>query len=136
MTAPRSLQRGHQVSHFEVQTVDGRALSYRTIWQRKNLLLVVLPESPSDAEYVSTLRAREPEFEWLDTECIITRDAVPGIRAPAMLVADRWGEIIHIAARSESERSPAPERLLGWLEYIQNRCPDFHRTLSQPRCQN
>jgi hypothetical protein len=124
MTEPRSLQRGDQVPHFEVQTVDGRAFSYRTIWQRKNLLLVLLPESTSDAEYVSTLRAGEPECERFDTECIITRDGVPGIRAPAMLVADRWGEIIHIAALSESERSPAPEHLLGWLEYIQNRCPE------------
>lgn len=124
MTEPRSIQPGDQVPHFDVQTVDGRAFSYRTIWQRKNLLLVLLPESSADAEDVSKLRAREPEFERFDTECVITRDGVADIGAPAVLVADRWGEIIHIAALSNSEQSPAPEHLLGWLEYIQNRCPE------------
>jgi peroxiredoxin len=122
MTEPGSLQRGDQLPHFEVQTVDGRVLSYRSIWQRRNLLLVLLPESRSDAEQMFDLRAREREFERFDTECVITRDGVAGIRAPAVLVADRWGEIIHIAALSEAERSS--EHLLGWLEYIQNRCPE------------
>jgi hypothetical protein len=124
MTEPRSLQPGDQVPHFEVQTVDGRVFSYRTIWQRKNLLLLLLSESSSDVAHVSNFRAREPEFESLDAECVITREAVAGIRAPAVLVADRWGEIIHIAALSDSERSPSPEHLLGWLEYIRNRCPE------------
>jgi hypothetical protein len=124
MTEPRSLERGDRVPHFEVQSIDQRVFSYRTIWQRKNLLLVLLSASRSDAELVSDLRAREPDFERFDTQCIITRDGVPGIRAPAVLVADRWGEIIHVAALSESERSAVPEHLLGWLEYIQNRCPE------------
>jgi hypothetical protein len=124
MTEPRSLERGDRVPHFEVQTVDQRVFSYRTIWQRKNLLLVLLSASGSDADLVSDLRAHEAEFERFDTQCIITRDGLPGIRVPAVLVADRWGEIIHIAALSESARSPASEQLLGWLEYVQNQCPE------------
>jgi hypothetical protein len=49
---------------------------------------------------------------------------VPGVQAPGALIADRWGEIIHITAVAESAQSPAAEDLLGWLEYVQNRCPE------------
>jgi hypothetical protein len=44
--------------------------------------------------------------------------------SPGVLLADRWGEIVHLTAASESARSPAPGELIEWLEYIQNRCPE------------
>ena len=118
------LKRGDQVPHFEVRTVQGGVFSYSTIWQRKNLLLVLLPKSSSDAGYISDLRAYESEFRSLDTECVIARDEVAGLRAPTVLLADRWGEVIHITAASESARSPAADDLLPWLQYIENRCPE------------
>jgi hypothetical protein len=124
VTETMMLKRGDQVPHFEVRTVQGGVFSYSTIWQRKNLLLVLLPKSSSDAGYISDLRAYESEFRSLDTECVIARDDVPWLRGPAVLLADRWGEVIHITAASESARSPAADDLLPWLQYIQNRCPE------------
>ncbi len=124
VTDPKMLQRGDQVPHFKVRTVGGEEFSYSTIWQRKNLLLVFLRPVESGGKYVSGLRSRTAGFEALETECVITREDVPGVRAPGALIADRWGEIIYITAVAESARSPAPEDLLGWLEYVQNRCPE------------
>lgn len=124
MTELTTLKRGDHVPHFEVRPIDGGVFTYRTIWQRKTLLLIVLRPSSSDDKYVSDLRARESEFQQLETECVITRERVAGLPGPAVLLADRWGEIIHIISASESARLPSPEDLLGWLEYIQNRCPE------------
>lgn len=118
------LKRGDQVPHFEVRTVQGGVFRYSTIWQHRNLLLVLLPKSSSEAGYFSDLRAYESEFRRLSTECVITRDELPGLRAPAVVLADRWGEIIHVTAASESARSPAVDDLLAWLQYIENRCPE------------
>lgn len=119
------LQRGDSVPHFKVKTVDGDVFDYSTIWQRKNLLLVRLLAAPDDnGAYVSGLRARAAELRALETECVITRDDVSGLPAPGLLIADRWGEIVQITSASESAQSPATEELLGWLEYIQNRCPE------------
>jgi peroxiredoxin len=124
MTEPKLLGRGDQVPHFEVRTVEGQVFSYSTIWQRKNLLLVVLPASSPESGYISDLRARESDFQNVETECVITGDGLARLPAPGVLIADRWGEIIYITAASESARSPTPEDLLGWLQYIQNRCPE------------
>lgn len=119
------LHRGDSVPHFEVRTVDGDVFRYSSIWQRKNLLLIQLRYASNDTgAYVSDLRARAAEFQALETECVITRDEVPGLESPCVLIADRWGEIIHITAASESAQSPTPQELLGWLEYVQHRCPE------------
>jgi hypothetical protein len=119
------LQRGDSVPHFEVRTVDGEVFHYSTIWQRKNLLLIRLRHASNDSgAYVSDLHARAAEFLALETACVITRDEVPGLQPPGVLIADRWGEIIQITTASESAQSPTPQELLGWLEYVQHRCPE------------
>jgi hypothetical protein len=37
-----------------------------------------------------------------------------------VLVADRWGEIVCL----ERARSVAIDDLLGWLEFVEQRCPE------------
>ena len=124
-TDPGILKRGDQVPHFEVKRVDGRVFNYSMIWQRKNLLLIVVPEPSSDDAYLSGLRARESEFQQRETECVVTREIVAGLHGPAALIADRWGEIIHVTMpAAEAARLPSSDDLMGWLEYIQNRCPE------------
>jgi hypothetical protein len=54
----------------------------------------------------------------------MTRDDVPGLRAPGALVADRWGEIVYVAPIAEAAGSPTVAELLEWLEYVQHRCPE------------
>lgn len=120
------LKRGDQVPHFVVSTVLGSASVYSNIWQQRNLVLVALSESESnaDATYVSALIGRAAEFRSREAECVITREAVPGLPAPGALVADRWGEIAHVAAESSVADLPGADELLEWVEYLQNRCPE------------
>lgn len=120
------LQRGDLVPHFSVTTVDGRRFDYSTVWQRKNLVLVTLPASDSDASasYVSTLATRRSEFAGRDTECVVTRDAVAGARAPSALVADRWGEIVHAVVTGSVAALPLVDELLEWVTYLQSQCPE------------
>ena len=120
------LERGGTVPHFEVTALDGRTFKYSTIWQRRMLVLIALPDAglPGTDEYISALSASAPAFRDLETECVITRDIVPGINAPAALVADQWGEIVYAAsARAVADLPPAGE-LLEWAEHVRHRCPE------------
>ena len=115
------LQPRESVPHFEVAGTDGQPVRYASIWQRKNLVLVRLPEPMTgDAEeYAAQLTARLPEITVQDAECVITRDEVPGMPAPGALVADRWGEVHFVQAG----RPPVAE-LIEWLQYLQVKCPE------------
>jgi hypothetical protein len=120
------LQRGDSVPHFEVNTVEGELFSYSTIWQRRNLVLIAIraAEFEASAANVSDLVARKSEFTAKDAACVVTADRVPGIRSPAVVVADRWGEIVHVATASRVEDLTPVEELLDWVEYLAQRCPE------------
>ena len=34
-----------------------------------------------------------------DTSCVITGDDIAGVRAPAIVIADRWGEVAFVALK-------------------------------------
>ena len=120
------LQRGDPVPHFRVATVDDGIVEYSTIWQHRNLVLVVLSEadSGSSTTYVSQLEGAVAAFHSHETECVITRDAVAGIAPPAVLIADRWGEIVHVANASDVADLPRLPDILEWVAYLQTRCPE------------
>ena len=120
------LQRGDPVPHFAVKSAGNEAVSYSTIWQRRNLILVTLPQVASDTStrYVSELTALIPALETLNAECVITRNCVPGAFTPGALVADRWGEIVYISSIPDIAGAPSPEDLVDWVSYVQSRCPE------------
>jgi hypothetical protein len=126
MTARPMLQRGDSVPHFEVKTIGGELFSYSTVWQRRNLVLLAIPATESEAPgtYLSQVEARRPEFTAKDAECVVTADRVPGIQSPAVVVADRWGEIVHVATTSHVDDLTPPEELLEWVDYLDRRCPE------------
>jgi hypothetical protein len=120
------LQRGDLVPHFQVRRLEGETFGYSTIWQHKNLLLVTLPtlNSESAGGYALDITARVRESGDRDVECVITRDPVPGVSAPAVVVADRWGEIVFAVEKSSVSGLPAPRELIEWLNYVRNQCPE------------
>lgn len=118
------LDRGDAVPDFEVRTLGGDVFSYSTIWQRKNLVLVTLSPNASDGSYVSELSILSSEFNHRECVCVITRDGVAGLPAPGALVADRWGEIVHVVVASDITDLPTPAELLEWVEYLEIRCPE------------
>jgi hypothetical protein len=121
------LQPGDLVPHFEVTNLQGETVSYSTMWQRRNLVLVTVPASDPDgtfATYVSRLTAEMPASAWADTTCVITRDTVLGLPSPGVVVADRWGEIVHVARGSHVGELPRPLEIGEWVDYVQRQCPE------------
>jgi peroxiredoxin len=122
----RRLQTGDLVPHFTVTTFRGENFDYSDIWQRKNLVLVVLPhaESAATTKLVDQFAARMPELTDDDSACVITRNSVSGIPSPGIVVADRWGEIHHVAEGNTVDDLPSPDDLIGWLRSVQHQCPE------------
>jgi hypothetical protein len=126
--ATRSEARLGYVPQFDVMTLDGRRVHYDDIWQRRNLVLVLVsPQERDDgARYASQLEARRAEFEREETTVRVTTDAVPKLPTPAALVADRWGEILDLetASRGQTFRFPDVNELLSWVHFIEIQCPE------------
>jgi hypothetical protein len=120
------LQTGDLVPHFTVTTFSGESFDYSDIWQRKNLVLVLLPhaESAASTKFVDQLTAQMSELTGDDSACVITRDSVSGVPSPGIVVADRWGEIHHLAGGKIVEDLPRPDDLIEWLRYVQHQCPE------------
>lgn len=121
------LQPGDLIPHFEATNLEGDTVSYSTIWQRRNLVLITVPSSDPDGtyrQYVSQLTARGRAFTDDDTAWVITPDAVAGIPCPSVVVADRWGEIVLIASASRAVDLPPPHEVREWVTYVQHQCPE------------
>jgi hypothetical protein len=89
-------------------------------------VLIALPATDSESvrRYVSELAAHGAEFADGHADCVMTQDRMQEIRSPAVLVADRWGEVVCIAATSDVRDLPPVEDVLEWLRYVQTRCPE------------
>lgn len=119
------LQPHDLLPHFEVADLGGKHVRYSSIWQRKNLVLVMLPDSdPPSRNYADRLMAKVRGLSDDDTEWIVTRDPVKGLPCPGVVVADRWGEIAHVVHSSQVEDLPPPDELIEWVRYLQYRCPE------------
>lgn len=119
-----TLERGNGVPHFHVRTVTGAVFSYSTIWQRHNLVLVVLHGAEAEAALISELLTRSDEFTEREGICVVTQDRVPGVPAPGALVADRWGEIVHVVPATEVASPQLADDLIEWLDFVRRRCPE------------
>jgi hypothetical protein len=62
-------------------------------------------ESTASTKFVDQLTAQMSELTGDDSACVITRDSVSGVPSPGVVVADRWGEIHHVAEGKNSRRS-------------------------------
>jgi hypothetical protein len=116
-----AIARGDQLPHFEVTTVHGEPFSYASIWQLKSLALLTLPSEEEPDRGIAELLARRAEFDALKSVCVITRECLAGMPTPGVLIADRWGEVVHIAATAEI---PTATELLDWLNFVERRCPE------------
>jgi hypothetical protein len=118
------LQNGGLVPHFVVQTHDGGRVDYSTIWQRRNLVLVATDSAADDERYLRELSERTGEFDEHETIVVATHEHIAGLPTPGLIVADRWGEIVHLVTPTAGTELPPPDTLLQWLEAIEHRCPE------------
>ena len=120
------LKTGDLLPHFNVTTLGGERFGYSDIWQRKNLVLVSLSheESAGSADYVSQLTSEMSALTGDDIACVVTRDNISGLPIPGVVVADRWGEIHHVAHAARIEDLTSPAGLVEWSRFIQHQCPE------------
>lgn len=126
---PARLARGGRMPHVTLAALDGATVAYQDIWQRRNLLLVALPPAGDaaargDAAWLTALREAEAAFRGHETEVVITREAVAGLPAPAVLVADRWGEIVTIERAAAAADLPPVAALREWARFVDHACPE------------
>lgn len=118
--------RGDSVPMFDVRTIENRSISYSTIWQHRNLVLITLPdvECAACVVYIAQLTTQMAACAGQNSECVITRDRVPGVPCPSAVVADRWGEVVHVATASDVADLPSAQELVDWVTYLQTQCPE------------
>ena len=118
------LQPGAMMPHVDVVTLAGSRFAYQSIWQHRNLVLVTVTERSSvwERDYAAQVAGRSADFEARNCVCVATADPIPGLVAPAVLIADRWGEIMFVASAPAS--LPESNSLLDWADYLEQRCPE------------
>jgi hypothetical protein len=119
------LKPGDLLPHFTVTDLYGSRVDYSSIWQRKNLVLIMLPDSgPSSHSYAEQLMARARDSQKDDTAWLVTCDRIARLPSPGAIVADRWGELMHVAQAPDVAHLPVADALVEWVEYVQHRCPE------------
>lgn len=111
---------GDLVPHFEVTTLAGDRFEYSSIWQRRNLVLIALPSDAAAPEHAPWMAASARAATDEDTVWVVTADRVAGAPYPGIVVADRWGEVVHVAAAP----LPSPDEVAQWVHDLELRCPE------------
>ena len=120
------LRPGDVIPHFEGFTTDGR-LEYGQLWQRRNLVLFVLPLNLHNAArtYLGALDVRLSELRPDDTTLVHSDRALERLPLGTLVIADRWGEIAHLQdLASDMAAWPSIDDVLDWVEFIQMKCPE------------
>ena len=60
----------------------------------------------------------------LDTDVIVTSERIAGVPCPAVVIADRWGEVAEVSAPDVVSGLPSPAEILEWLTFLQYKCPE------------
>ena len=124
-TLTDTLKPGDLLPHFTATDLYGGRIDYSSIWQRKNLVLVMLPDAGSSSRsYAEQLMALARDAKKDDTAWLVTRDRIAGMPNPGAVIADRWGELVHITEAPDVAHLPAPDDLVEWVTYVQHRCPE------------
>lgn len=120
------LTRGDRVPHLSLRRVDGTTFNYTDIWQRRNLLLVTLTGDDREREtaYIANLAARDEALQQHEATVVITRDRVDGLPAPAVIIADRWGEIYFAESALDVASLPRADDLVEEMRFIAHACPE------------
>lgn len=122
-----TLRPGELIPHFEGLTSDGRRLEYEQLWQRRNLVLFVLPPNSHDVarRYLGALEGRLAELRPDDTTLVLSDLGLARLPLGTLVIADRWGEIAHLQElASDVAAWPSIDDVLDWVEFIRMKCPE------------
>jgi hypothetical protein len=122
-----ALRRGDLVPHFETTAVDGRPFRYADVWQRSNLVLLILPKNvAAEARgYIAELQDRVAKLTPANSVVAAVEGPVAGLPASAIVLSDRWGEIAHVMDLPPALTAwPEAGDVVEWLEFIRMKCPE------------
>lgn len=119
---------GDRLPNVEAHTLDGRAVHTGEFGQRQAVALIVI--GPREAavspwrNWLDDLGALRPEFASLETVVAVSHDLVEGCEFPTALVADRWGEIMHLRRLvvAGDRVEPSPADIVEWARNVHYRC--------------
>lgn len=125
---------------------DGAPTPLRARGRKAPLLLLLHgPGCPDCADYLRRVGERLPDLrEWDGRPLLILEEpagnddgaidrvvdpegraaAALDVEAPAVVVADQWGEVHLAAVAGDEHRFPTPEELVGWARYLAVHCPE------------
>jgi hypothetical protein len=119
------LQAGDCLPAFTSETLDGREVPDTQLWQRRNVVLLVAPREviATQSSYVASLDRRISELKPSDTSLVISHQPIAGVAMRSLVIADRWGEIVHLA-HVPSGNWPSIDDVIEWVEFIRAQCPE------------
>ncbi len=118
------LHPGDHVPHVSIRTIDGATVNYVDLWQQKNLIFLSIPAEPAFTDYAARLEHSVRPTVPGDTALVISHDALPDLPTPAVVVADKWGEIHYAQAAATIDEMPDAEAIVDWLTYVRVQCPE------------
>ena len=87
-------------------------------------MLITVTAADRAAPALARLERLLPELTRHDTAAVLTLDAVPGLPATGLLIADGWGEITYARSGGTLADLPDPDEILDWLRFTRMRCPE------------
>jgi hypothetical protein len=122
---PVQLRAGDFLPSFTSETLDGREVPDTQLWQRRNVVLLVAPREAvaTQSSYMSSLDRRISELKPSDTSLVISHQPIVGVPRYTIVIADRWGEIVHLA-HFPSATWPPIDDVVEWVEFIRAQCPE------------
>lgn len=129
MATAASLETGKRLPLIQVQPLDGDALvPLRRTGRLATVLVTVHPGCETCAAYLDGLARVQTEMEEWDGRLIATHVsdelAAAGIPAPAVLIADQWGELFVVEPAGDDHAFIEPDEVVSWLRYLAIQCPE------------
>jgi hypothetical protein len=126
-TGTPRLRPGDILPSYTAVTLQGDEVPYEKLWQHSNVVLFVLSVELSAAasSYLAALDGRVNELKPYDTFLIISHHPIAGVPENSLVIADRWGEIAHVAdLESDPTDWPSIADIVEWVEFIRMQCPE------------
>src|SRR5690606_41996563 len=101
---------------------------FRKAGRLATVLVTVHPDCAECSAYLESLRDVQGRVEEWDGRVIAARAteelAAAGVPAPAVLIADQWGELFVVEPAGADHAFIEPDEVVAWLRYLAIQCPE------------
>jgi len=123
------LETGQRLPMMSVEPVDGgAAVPLRRPGRTATVLVTVHRDCDACGAYRDALAHAQSGIDEWDGRVVVTYAgddiADAGIPAPAVLIADQWGELFVVEPAGDDHEFIAPAEVVSWLRYLAVQCPE------------